>query len=148
MSGTVQRRVTPLAAGVLFGIGLSISGMTDPQKVLGFLDFAGDWDPALAFVMGGAVLVTLPAFWWAERRGKTLAGEPLTLPPRRPVTGPLVIGAAIFGLGWGLSGVCPGPALLIATGGQGSALLFVAALLAGALGFSALSRRGALSRSA
>jgi uncharacterized membrane protein YedE/YeeE len=142
MSRPLLSNLVPLAAGLLFGVGLSISGMTDPQKVLGFLDFAGAWNPQLAFVMGGALLITFPAFWWAQRRGKTLAGEPLSLPPRSPITRPLVIGAAIFGLGWGLSGVCPGPALLIATGGQGSALLFLAALIAGAGLFALWSRRG------
>ncbi len=141
MSGTALRKLTPLVAGLLFGTGLSISGMVDPQKVLGFLDFAGAWNPQLAFVMGGALLITLPAFWWAERRGATLAGEPLSLPPRTPITKPLVIGAAVFGLGWGLSGVCPGPALLLATGGQATALIFLLALLAGAAGFTRWSRR-------
>jgi uncharacterized membrane protein YedE/YeeE len=143
MSDRLLRNLTPLVAGVLFGIGLSISGMTDPQKVLGFLDFAGAWNPQLAFVMGGALLITFPAFWWAERRGKTLGGAPLSLPPRRPITAPLVIGAAIFGLGWGLSGICPGPALLIATSGQGIALTFLVALLVGAAGFALWSRRDA-----
>lgn len=137
--GTV---LLPILAGGLFGIGLSISGMTDPQKVLGFLDFAGHWNLQLAFVMGGALLVTLPAFGWARHRSRTLTGEPLRLPARTPVSVPLVIGAAIFGIGWGLSGVCPGPALLIATSGQSPALVFLVALLAGAALYAAAVRRG------
>ena len=99
--------------GLIFGLGLLISGMVDPAKVLGFLDVAGRWNPQLAFVMGGAVLTAWPAFHLARRRGQTLFGEPLTLPKRWPVDRRLVGGAALFGIGWGLVGVCPGPSIVL-----------------------------------
>ena len=129
-----------LLAGLIFGTGLMLSGMADPANVLGFLDFTGAWDPRLAFVMGSAVLAAAPAFWWARRKGTTLTGAPLTLPPRWPLDRPLVIGAAIFGLGWGLSGLCPGPALIGAAGGSGPIAAFVLAMAAG-MSLSALLRR-------
>ncbi|TXH04557.1 MAG: YeeE/YedE family protein [Nevskiaceae bacterium] len=118
-------------AGLVFGIGLLISGMTDPARVLAFLDVAGAWNPALALVMGGAVAVTLPAFAYARRHGHTLGGAVLTLPDRKTLTPQLLIGSALFGIGWGLSGVCPGPAILIALSGQWQPLLFLASVAAG-----------------
>ncbi len=121
----------PLLSGLLFGIGLIVSGMTDPQRVLGFLDVAGAWNPALALVMGGAVLVSMPAFALARRRGRAWGGERLCLPERGTVTPQLVGGSALFGVGWGLSGVCPGPGVVLAVGATGPALLFFAAMLAG-----------------
>lgn len=129
-----------LVAGLLFGAGLMLSGMADPRKVLAFLDFTGAWDPRLAFVMGSAILTAAPAFWWARRRGRTLAGAPLTLPARWPPDRALVIGAVIFGIGWGLSGLCPGPALVGAAGGSLPILVFVAAMAAG-MALSAFLRR-------
>lgn len=127
-----------LAVGALFGAGLTLSGMLDPAKVLGFLDVAGDWDPALAFVMGGALLVTGPGYLWLRRRGgpSLLAGR-LGWPTQSEIDPPLVLGAVLFGVGWGLVGLCPGPAL---TGwvflGQ-PILLFVLAMVIGnfAVGF-------------
>lgn len=121
----------PLAAGLLFGFGLVLSGMSDPQRVLGFLDVAGAWDPALAFVMGGAVAVTLPVFAFARRQGHTLLGQPLALPDRRHITLNLVGGSALFGLGWGLSGVCPGPGVVLGATGSWQALVFIAAMIVG-----------------
>jgi uncharacterized membrane protein YedE/YeeE len=121
----------PLLSGLLFGAGLIVSGMTDPQRVIGFLDIAGQWNPALALVMGGAVLVTLPAFAWARRRQRTVFGGALSLPDRSSITQPLVSGSILFGIGWGLSGVCPGPGLLLAAGAGRDALLFAASMLAG-----------------
>ena len=132
--------ILPYVAGLIFGIGLLISGMTDPQRVLAFLDVAGAWNPALALVMGGAVAVTLPAFAYARRRGKTLGGEALQLPPRFGITPRLVIGSALFGVGWGLSGICPGPAVLIATSGQWQPLLFLGSVIAGMLLYAAFAR--------
>ncbi|MEQ1438485.1 YeeE/YedE family protein [Fontimonas sp. SYSU GA230001] len=123
--------VLPAFAGLLFGFGLILSGMTDPRNVLGFLDVAGAWNPALAFVMGGAVAVTLPMFAWARRRGRALLGAPLALPDRRSITPGLIGGSALFGLGWGLSGVCPGPGFVLAATGSWQALLFVAAMVGG-----------------
>jgi uncharacterized protein len=119
--------------GALFGLGLLISGMLDPANVLGFLDVAGDWNPQLAFVMGGAIAVALPAFQLARKRQQTLTGEPLQLPRRTGLDGRLIGGAAIFGLGWGLAGLCPGPAL-VAVGFAGPpAFVFAGAMVLGAL---------------
>jgi uncharacterized protein len=120
-----------LVAGLVFGLGLIVSGMADPGKVLGFLDLAGRWDPSLAFVMAGAIAVTAPAFALAARRGRTWAGEPLRLPPTRPIDARLAGGSVLFGIGWGLAGFCPGPALVGLGMGQSKALMFVAAMLAG-----------------
>lgn len=97
-------------SGLLFGLGLAVSGMADPDKVLNFLDPLGDWDPSLALVMAGALMVTLPGFAWVRRRGAAVCG-PLQLPTNTRVDRELLLGAAIFGVGWGLAGYCPGPAL-------------------------------------
>jgi uncharacterized membrane protein YedE/YeeE len=118
--------------GALFGLGLLVSGMTDPARVLAFLDVAGAWNPALALVMGAAVAVALPAFAIARRRGVSALGEAIALPDRFRIDGRLVGGAAIFGLGWGLSGLCPGPALVLLGQDLARAGVFVAALVAGA----------------
>lgn len=115
--------------GMLFGFGLIISGMTDPNRVLDFLDLAGVWDPTLAFVMGGAVLVTLPAFALLGRRGRPLFAERFSWPAGTAVDRRLVVGAALFGMGWGLAGLCPGPVLVnLATGHHGIVLFFLAML--------------------
>lgn len=119
------------AVGLTFGLGLALSGMTDPSVVQGFLDVTGAWNPSLGFVMGGALLVATPAYAWARARGRTLTGAPLALPDRRSLTRPLVIGAALFGVGWGLSGFCPGPALVNVATGNPIVLIFVASMAAG-----------------
>jgi len=120
------------AAGLVFGIGLLLSGMTDPQRILAFLDVAGAaWSPALMFVMGGAIAVALPVFAFARSRGNSLAGQALARIDRKTITPRLVFGSALFGVGWGLSGICPGPGLLIALSGQVEPLLFVASIAAG-----------------
>ena len=128
-------------AGLLFGLGLLLSGMADPQKVLGFLDLAGAWDPSLALVMGGAIALGLPGFALARRRSHSLLGEPMQLPTRKAVDAPLLIGAALFGIGWGLAGYCPGPALVGTAAGLGSAAIFSVAMLAGMLLFGLWSKR-------
>lgn len=128
-------------AGLLFGLGLLLSGMADPQKVLGFLDLAGAWDPSLALVMGGAIALGLPGFAWARRRSHSLLGAPMQLPTRKAVDAPLLIGAALFGIGWGLAGYCPGPALVGTAAGLGSAAIFSVAMLAGMLLFGLWSKR-------
>ena len=136
-------------SGVLFAFGLAIGGMTDPRKVIAFLDFAGDWDPSLAFVMGGAVLVFSLAIRWSRRRTAPLFGDAFRLPTRRDIDTPLVAGAALFGIGWGLGGYCPGPALVGAMSFQSGALLFTGSMLAGMAIFSAWQRmksRGATPR--
>jgi len=101
-----------LISGVIFGLGLIASGMNDPAKVLGFLDIAGNWDPSLALVMVSAIGVSAPAFAWTRRTSTSLLGTSMQLPQRQAIDGPLLFGSAIFGVGWGLSGFCPGPGLL------------------------------------
>lgn len=128
-------------AGLVFGLGLLVSGMADPQKVLAFLDLAGPWDPSLALVMGGAIALGLPGFALARRRSPSLLGEPMQLPARQAVDAPLLIGSALFGIGWGLAGYCPGPALVGTAAGMGSAAIFSAAMLAGMLLFGLWSKR-------
>lgn len=119
-----------LLTGLIFGLGLIISGMTDPSKVIGFLDLAGKWDPSLAFVMGGAILVGLFAFRFAATRKQAILGGPIRLTTMRHIDRRLVLGALAFGAGWGLAGYCPGPALAsLATGGK--PLIFTIAMLAG-----------------
>jgi uncharacterized membrane protein YedE/YeeE len=123
--------VVALLAGLLFGVGLIVSGMADPGKVLGFLDLAGAWDPSLAFVMGGAILVGFFAFRLAGRRGQPFLGGAMHLPTRRDIDPRLVGGSVLFGIGWGLAGFCPGPALVSFGSGIDQAAIFVAALLGG-----------------
>jgi len=124
--------ISSLLFGVLFGVGLLISGMTDPARVLAFLDVGGAWNPALAFVMGGAVLVALPAFAIARRKSVSALGVRIELPDRFRIDRRLVSGAAIFGLGWGLAGICPGPAIALLGQDLTKAGVFVAALVLGA----------------
>ena len=129
-----------LGFGLLFGAGLILSGMIDPARVKGFLDVAGVWRPALAFVMGAAILVALPAFQWARRRGRALTGEVLETPPQA-IDARLIAGAALFGVGWGLSGICPGPAIVWLGVSPMTIAPFVLALIAGAL-MAQLFKRG------
>lgn len=118
------------AAGILFGLGLILSGMADPAKVLNFLDVAGSWDPSLAFVMAGAIAVAAPGFWLVRRRATPLAGGPFHVPSvDAPLDRPLLIGAALFGIGWGLVGFCPGPALVSLGIGAQATFAFVAAMV-------------------
>jgi uncharacterized membrane protein YedE/YeeE len=125
--------------GLVFGIGLIVSGMTNPAKVQGFLDLAGRWDPSLACVMGGAIAVGLIAFRLAARRERSLLGAAMRLPTAGQVDRRLVLGGLAFGAGWGLAGYCPGPALAsVALGGK--ALVFVAAMVAGMALFELLER--------
>jgi uncharacterized membrane protein YedE/YeeE len=127
--------------GLLFGLGLIVSGMMQPAKVLGFLDLAGAWDPSLALVMAGAIAVGLPAFTLARRRRETFLGLQMQLPQSRVIDRRLVGGSLLFGIGWGLAGLCPGPALVVAGLGDVKALGFVAAMLAGMALFEVLDRR-------
>jgi uncharacterized membrane protein YedE/YeeE len=120
-----------LVAGLVFGIGLIVSGMADPAKVLGFLDLAGAWDPSLALVMAGAIGVGLPAFLLAKRRRTSLLGTPMMLPGARHIDRRLMLGSALFGAGWGVAGFCPGPGLVALGMGELKALVFVVAMLAG-----------------
>jgi uncharacterized membrane protein YedE/YeeE len=135
------RVATAFGVGLLFGAGLVVSGMTRPEKVLGFLDLAGRWDPSLAFVMGGAVAVAAVGFALARRREASWLGAPMPTLPTRGVDARLLAGSAVFGVGWGLGGFCPGPALVTAGAGSARALVFVAAMLVGSALFGALQGR-------
>ena len=128
-------------AGLLFGLGLIISGMTNPSKVIGFLDLAGMWDPSLAFVMGGAILIGAGAFSIAKKRQRSLLGAPMRLSSATKLDKGLLLGSLVFGIGWGLSGFCPGPAVVSAAAGQPKALIFVASMLAGMALYSMIERR-------
>jgi len=130
-----------LAVGLLFGIGLIVSGMANPAKVLGFLDLFGSWDPSLALVMASAVAVGLAGFALDPRRTRSALGLPMYLPARKAIDRRLVIGALVFGAGWGLAGFCPGPALVAVGEGSRRALLFAGAMVAGMLVFEITSRR-------
>jgi uncharacterized membrane protein YedE/YeeE len=132
--------VMALIAGLVFGIGLIVSGMTDPSKVLGFLDLAGKWDPSLAFVMGGAILVALPAFRLALRRNRSLLGCAMQVPTSTRIDRRLVLGSLAFGMGWGLAGYCPGPALASLASGGAKPIIFGAAMLAGMAIFEIIER--------
>ncbi|WP_346839699.1 YeeE/YedE family protein [Microbulbifer sp. SAOS-129_SWC] len=133
--------ITALISGLLFGFGLLLSGMANPEKVLGFLDLFGNWDPSLALVMAGAIAVGLPVFFIAGRRGRSLLGEQMQIPTSRDIDRPLVLGALLFGIGWGLAGFCPGPAVVASGAGEPKALVFTAAMLVGMLLFSVVDRR-------
>ena len=132
--GHARHRLQPLfalLAGTLFGLGLAVSGMIDPAKVLGFLDVAGAWDPTLAFVMGGALAVTAPAFRYVLRQPAPWYADTFSLPTRTDLEPSLILGAALFGVGWGLAGLCPGPALAAMVSGKPAVYAFVAAMIAG-----------------
>jgi uncharacterized membrane protein YedE/YeeE len=133
-------RISEFLVGLLFGLGLMLSGMTDPGKVIGFLDLFGAWDPSLALVMGGAIMVGVFAFNVAKKRNTTFLGGVLRLPTNADIDKKLVIGSLMFGAGWGLAGFCPGPALVSMADGQPKALIFVAAMLVGMLGFELMDR--------
>ena len=127
-------------AGLVFGIGLLVSGMTDPGKVLGFLDLAGNWDPSLALVMVGAIAVGLVAFALAKQRALSLLGLPMQLPTARQIDRRLVLGSLTFGIGWGVAGICPGPALVLLGAGVPQGMVFVVAMRGGLAGFELLER--------
>jgi len=130
-----------LLCGLVFGLGLIVSGMANPAKVLGFLDLAGQWDPSLAFVMGGAIGVGMVGFAVAGRRAVSLLGAEMRLPSAREIDRRLVVGSVLFGIGWGIAGFCPGPGLVALGMGEVKALVFVAAMLAGMGVFEWLERR-------
>jgi hypothetical protein len=138
-----MRKLVAFLAGLLFGIGLLLGGMGNPAKVLGFLDLAGLWDPSLALVMGGAIVAALIPFNWAQRQTKSLLGAPMQIPQKRELDPRLIGGSLLFGIGWGIAGICPGPALAILLTGHWQVIVFVLALLAGMLIFSALESRRA-----
>jgi uncharacterized membrane protein YedE/YeeE len=136
----VFHRASEFLVGLLFGLGLILSGMTDPGKVIGFLDLFGLWDPSLALVMGGAIAVGFFAFALAKKRTTNFFGGVLRFPANNNIDKTLVIGSGLFGVGWGLAGFCPGPALVSMASGQPKALIFVVAMLIGMLGFELMDR--------
>lgn len=135
-----MKTLMSFASGLLFGLGLIVSGMANPAKVLGFLDLAGAWDPSLAFVMAGAIAVGVVAFTAAERRTASWLGEPMRLPVARQIDRRLVGGSLLFGVGWGIAGFCPGPALVAIGMGQAKAVVFVAMMLVGMGAFEAIEQ--------
>ncbi|MCK9470097.1 MAG: hypothetical protein M0Q49_11860 [Porticoccaceae bacterium] len=133
--------LSALVSGLIFGLGLLVSGLGNPAKVLAFLDLAGAWDPSLALVMGGAILVGLIAFQLAARRQRSVLDEPIRLPTRRDIDRRLVLGSLGFGVGWGLAGFCPGPAVMAIGAGEARAVVFVLAMLAGMGVFELIERQ-------
>ena len=134
-------KLTAFIAGLIFGLGLLLAGMANPSKVLGFLDLAGTWDPSLALVMAGAIAVALLPFTLARKRQQSLLGLPMQLPNKREIDRRLIGGSLLFGIGWGIAGICPGPAVAILLTGHWQVILFVAAMLIGMALFEALERR-------
>lgn len=139
---TLFQLALSLFAGILFALGLIVSQMVNPAKVLNFLDVAGTWDPTLAFVMGGALLVTIPAFRLILRRPHPLFGQRFYIPDRSDIDKRLIIGAILFGIGWGIAGLCPGPALTALATGSMPVVGFVVAMAAGALLYKWLFESG------
>jgi uncharacterized membrane protein YedE/YeeE len=138
-----MQRISEFLIGLLMGVGLILSGMTDPGKVIGFLDLTGQWDPSLALVMGGAIAVGIGAFALAKRRSTTWFGDSLRLPTSSAIDRRLIAGSVAFGVGWGLAGFCPGPALVALGAGHAKAGVFVLAMLAGMLVYQWAARAGA-----
>jgi uncharacterized protein len=134
-------KIASFAGGLIFGIGLLLSGMTEPSKVLGFLDIFGAWDATLAFVMAGAVAVSCIGFALARRASAPLLASHFAWPTRRDINAPLIIGSAVFGIGWGISGICPGPALVNLAGLSAPVIVFVAAMVVGMCGYELWKRR-------
>ena len=136
-----MQRISEFVVGLLFGLGLMLSGMTDPSKVVGFLDLWGQWDPSVAFVMGGAILVGFFAFAVAKKRTTNFFGGALHLPPSTEIDKRLIWGNVMFGMGWGLAGFCPGPALVSMAAGQDKALVFVLSMIFGMIAYELIQRR-------
>lgn len=134
-------KLSAFIAGLLFGLGLLLAGMANPGKVLAFLDLAGAWDPSLAFVMVGAIGVAISPLTWARQQSSSLLGKPMQIPIKRELDSRLIGGSLLFGIGWGIAGICPGPAVAILLTGHWQAFVFMLAMLAGMLLFTALERR-------
>jgi len=133
--------IISLFCGLIFGLGLLISGMANPQKVLGFLDITGLWDPSLILVMAGAILAALLPFQWAKNQSRSLLGQTMQLPDKTQIDRPLIVGSLLFGIGWGLAGICPGPAIVLLGLKQINAIYFVLAMLARMWIFQILQKR-------
>jgi len=136
-----MNNVMSLITGLVFGLGLIVSGMTNPAKVLAFLDLAGMWDPSLALVMGGAIPISAIAFFLAGKRGTSLLGRTINLPSTRTINWKLTTGSMLFGIGWGLAGICPGPAIALLGYGLQKSFIFIAAMFAGMALFGRLTAK-------
>lgn len=136
-----MKLLVSFVSGLLFGLGLILSGMTDPRNIVDFLDVSGAWNPRLLFVMAGAVFVSFFAFRYAGRRSRSMLDEPMQIPTNRKLDMRLVVGATLFGIGWGLAGYCPGPALASVATGLMQPLIFVLAMLVGMACFEVLEQR-------
>jgi len=134
-------KLSAFMAGLLFGFGLLLAGMTNPSKVLAFLDLAGAWDPSLALVMIGAIGTAIVPLTWARQRSHSLLGRPMQLPAKRELDKRLIGGALVFGIGWGIAGICPGPAVATLLTGHWQAIVFALAMLAGMMLFTVLENR-------
>lgn len=134
-------KVSSFIAGLLFGVGLLLAGMVNPGKVLAFLDLSGAWDPSLGLVMVGAIAVAIGPFTWARQQSRSLLGRTIQLPTQRKLDPRLIGGNLLFGAGWGLAGICPGPAMVILLAGHWQAIVFILAMLAGMLLFAALEAK-------
>ncbi|MEE5128017.1 DUF6691 family protein [Pseudomonas alliivorans] len=134
-------KVSSFIAGLLFGVGLLLAGMVNPGKVLAFLDLSGAWDPSLGLVMIGAIAVAIGPFTWARQQSRSLLGRTIQLPTQRKLDPRLIGGNLLFGTGWGLAGICPGPAMVILLAGHWQAIVFMLAMLAGMLLFAALEAK-------
>ncbi|HEK1688941.1 TPA: YeeE/YedE family protein [Pseudomonas putida] len=134
-------KLTAFFAGLIFGLGLLLAGMANPAKVLAFLDVTGAWDPSLALVMAGAIAVAAAPLNWARKHKRSLLGAPMQLPVKRELDARLIGGSLVFGIGWGIAGICPGPAVAISLTGHWQVLVFVVAMLVGMYAFTVLQRR-------
>jgi hypothetical protein len=134
-------KMSALIAGLIFGLGLLLAGMADPAKVLAFLDLAGAWDPSLALVMGGAIAVAVIPLNWARKKKLSLLGAPMQLPTKRELDPRLIGGSLVFGVGWGVAGICPGPAVVLLLTAHWQIIVFVLAMLVGMYLFSVLESR-------
>ncbi|NOH81717.1 YeeE/YedE family protein [Vibrio sp. RE86] len=131
---TVIIRLMPLISGILFGVGMALSGMIDPEKVIGFLNVTGNWDPSLAFVMGGALLVFMPSYFlFIEPKMQTLSGDSIPAVTNQKIDSRLLTGSALFGIGWGLVGICPGPAISSLMIGGLPVIIFLSSMIIGSL---------------
>lgn len=137
----MKNALAAFVVGFIFALGLGVSGMTQPQKVIGFLDLFGNWDPSLMFVMAGAILVHFVSYRWIRRRPSPLLSPRWHIPTKKEITPALVVGSLIFGVGWGLAGFCPGPALTSLANLQSTPVVFVVSMLAGMLLFKAIDRK-------
>lgn len=135
--------ISAFVAGLVFSLGLLLSGMANPEKVLGFLDLFGAWDPSLALVMGGAIAVGLPLFALAKKRPTSILGAPIQLPSKREIDRRLILGSLAFGIGWGLAGFCPGPGIVAAGALKSGGILFVLCMIGGMWVFHWLEQRKA-----